>query len=247
MGLSHLFYPWGFIFQALAIVHFIRRRPDGFWLWIILIGGALGAFVYFVAEVVPDVGLLRVSFQRAGRRRRIAELDAIVKENSAIGNVEELADLCFDDRQFARARELYDKVLASPQVTSVDPYYRRSLSSLELGDASAAAADLERVVTKEPKYDFFRAAGLLAHAYALSDRPDLAERQFVSATESSTLSETYYNYATFLAARQRPADARDWAQRILNKKATMPRFAKRRERPWFRKAAALLKKLKPAG
>jgi hypothetical protein len=155
MGFSHLFYPWGFIFQALAIVHFIRRRPDGFWLWIILIGGALGAFVYFIAEVVPDFGLLRVSFQRAGRRRRIAELDAIVKENSAIGNVEELADLCFDDRQFARARELYDKVIASPQVTSVDPYYRRGLSSLELGDAAAAATDLERVVAKEPKYDFF--------------------------------------------------------------------------------------------
>jgi hypothetical protein len=244
MGFSHLFYPWGFIFQALALVHFIRRRPDGYWLWIILIGGALGAFVYFIAEVVPDFGLLRVSFQRAGRRRRIAELDAIVKENSAIGNVEELADLCFDDKQFARARDLYDKVLASPQVTSVDPYYRRGLSSLELGDAAAAATDLERVVAKEPKYDFFRAAGLLAHAYALSGRPDLAERQFVSATESSTLSETYYNYATFLAAEQRQADARDWAQRILNKKATMPRFAKRRERPWFRRAAALLKKLR---
>ena len=69
MGISHLFYPWGFILQALAIIHFIRRRPDGYWLWIILIGGALGAFIYFIAEVVPDFGLLRVSFQRAGRRR----------------------------------------------------------------------------------------------------------------------------------------------------------------------------------
>ena len=241
MGISHLFYPWGFILQALAIIHFIRRRPDGFWLWIILIGGALGAFIYFVAEVVPDFGLLRVSFQRAGRRRRIGELDAIVKENSAIGNVEELADLCFDDGQFARARELYDRVLASPQVTSVDPYYRRGLSALELGDAAAAAADLERVMAKEPKYDFHRAAGLLAHAYALAGRADLAERQFEAATASSTLSETYYNYATFLAGQNRTADAMQWAERILAKKATMPRFAKRRERPWFRKAAAFLK------
>jgi hypothetical protein len=249
MGFSHLFYPWGFIFQALAIIHFIRRRPDGFWLWIILIGGALGAFVYFVAEVVPDFGLLRVSFQRAGRRRRIAELDAIVKENSAIGNVEELADLCFDDKQFARARELYDKVLASPQVTSVDPYYKRGLAALELGDAAAAVKDIETVVSKEPKYDFHRAAGLLAHAYALSGRADLALRHFEAATAASTLSETYYNYATFLAAEQRQADAREWAQRILNKKATMPRFAQRRERPWFRKAAAFVKKMnsKPAG
>ena len=29
--------------QAVAIIHFIRRRPDMFWLWIILIGGWLGA------------------------------------------------------------------------------------------------------------------------------------------------------------------------------------------------------------
>lgn len=244
MGLSHLFYPWGFILQALALVHFIRRRPDGYWFWIILIGGALGAFVYFVAEVVPDFGLLRASFQRAGRRRRLNELDAIVKENSAIGNVEELADLCFDDGQFARARALYDKVLASPQMTSVDPYYRRGLAALQLGDPAAAIADLERVVSKEPKYDFYRATGMLAHAYGLAGRPDLADAQFRKATELSTLSETYYNYATLLVAQQRPAEAREWAQKILNKKATMPRFAKRRERPWFRKAAALVKTLK---
>ena len=39
MGLSGLFYPWGFVLQALAILHFIRRRPENYWLWIILIGG----------------------------------------------------------------------------------------------------------------------------------------------------------------------------------------------------------------
>src|SRR5712675_3331175 len=58
MGLTSLFYPWGIILQAIAVFHFVRRRPDTYWLWIILIGGGLGAFVYIVAEVVPDVGLL---------------------------------------------------------------------------------------------------------------------------------------------------------------------------------------------
>ena len=242
--LGHLFYPWGFVLQALAIVHFIRRRPEGYWLFVILIGGALGALIYFVVEVIPDFGLLRAWFQRAGRKRRLSELDAIVKENDAIGNVEELADMCLEEQQFARARELYDRVLASPQVTSVDPYYRRALAALALNDPAAAALDLEKVVAREPKYGFHRAAGLLAHAYGLAGRADLADAKFKAAAEASTLSETYYNYATFLAAQQRTAEARDWAQRILAKKATMPRFAKRQERPWFQKASALLKKLK---
>ena len=60
----------------------------------------------------------------------------------------------------------------------------------------------------------------------------------------STLSETYLNYATFLASQNRNDEARQWAQRILAKKPTMPRYLQRRERPWFRKATALLKRLR---
>ena len=59
----------------------------------------------------------------------------------------------------------------------------------------------------------------------------------------STLSETQYNYACFLAAQGRTQEARDWAQRVLSKKPTMPGYLRRRERPWFRKAASLLKQL----
>jgi glutathione S-transferase len=66
---------------------------------------------------------------------------------------------------------------------------------------------------------------------------------FEQITQTSTLSETQFNYAQFLAARGNINEARQWIQRILNKKATMPRYLKRRERPWFRRATALLKKL----
>src|SRR5437660_7866330 len=55
-------FPWNFMIQGIAIVHFIRRRPDTYWLWIILIGGGLGAIVYIFVEVLPDFGLLRQSF-----------------------------------------------------------------------------------------------------------------------------------------------------------------------------------------
>ena len=60
---------------------------------------------------------------------------------------------------------------------------------------------------------------------------------------AATLSETYYNYATFLASQGRTAEAREWAQKILAKKPTMPGYLRRRERPWFRKANGLLSRL----
>jgi Tfp pilus assembly protein PilF len=112
-----------------------------------------------------------------------------------------------------------------------------------MDDIPAALADIERVVASDPKYNFHRAIGLLAHVYARSGQPDRAEAAFKKATDISTLSETYYNYASFLVDQQRFADARAWAERLLDKKLTMPRYLRRRERPWFRGAAALLKRL----
>jgi hypothetical protein len=237
-----LFYPYGVILQALAILHFIRRRPEPFWIWIIIFGGGLGALVYIVAEMVPDLGLLRGSFQVFPRRKRIRYLEAAIVDNPSVGNFEELGDLYLEDGKYAKARECFDRAIAR-RSDAPDAFYRRALASVALGDVSAAADDLAAVVRMDPKYDYHRAAGLLAHVLAQAGRNDEAARQFAEVTQTSTLSETQYNYASFLASVGRTAEAREWAQRILAKKPTMPAYMRRRERPWFRKAATLLKKL----
>jgi hypothetical protein len=244
MGFFSLLFPWGVILQAMALVHFIRRRPDNVWLWIIVFFGPLGALVYIAMEVVPDLGLLRQSLDSFGRKKRIKRLEAVVLENPAAGNYEELADLLLDERRFARARECYDKAITSRG--DPDPIYRRGIAELELGDYAAAVADLEYVTSRDAKYDFNRAIALLAHAYARSGKAEQAEALFLQATAVSTLSETYFNYATFLASQNRIAEARDWAQRLLARKPTIPRYLQRRERPWFRKASGLLKRLPAA-
>jgi hypothetical protein len=38
-------------------------------------------------------------------------------------------------------------------------------------------------------------------------------------------------------------DVRQWAQTLVDKKRTMPRFVEHRERPWLIKGKALLKEL----
>src|ERR1700690_2983479 len=95
---------WGFALQAISIVHFIRRRPDTYWLFIILIGGWLGALVYIVAGVIPDAGLLRTPFQMFPRRPRIHELERAILDNPSAGNYEELGLLYLDNGDYARAR-----------------------------------------------------------------------------------------------------------------------------------------------
>lgn len=239
MLLFLIFSWWGLILQAVAIVHFIRRRPDWFWLFIIIFLGGWGALIYIAVEMVPDAGLLRQSFKVFPRRRRIRELESAVLDNPSAGNYEELGDLYLEEGKYARARQCLDKSIAA-RADSPDPFYRRGVAEIGLGDFPAAVKDLERVVAGDPQYDFYRAPALLAHAYANTGQPEKAEALFQQVTKISTSSETYYNYANFLLSQGRNTEARQWAQRILAKKPTMPGYLRRRERPWFRRANTFL-------
>ncbi len=244
-GLSYLFYPWGFIVQGLAILHFVRRRPENYWFYVIFFGGFLGASVYILAEVLPDLGLLRGVFQGFGRRSRIQKVETDILDNPSPANYEELGELYKDQGQFEKAREAFTNAIAA-RSDSIYTFYSRALCSLGLNDLSGAIPDLERVVTADRKFDYYRAAGLLADAYARTGQLERAGPLFAEVTQISTTPETLYNYASFLKTVNRPDEAREWAQKLQAKKRTLPRYMQRRERPWFRKGKALMKELASA-
>src|SRR6201985_3211969 len=179
---------------------------------------------------MPDAEWLLQSFKAFPRRKRIHELETMVRDNPSSGNYEELGDLYIDDGRLQPARVAVVKARAPPAVW-IDPFSRRGVCSLLLGDAPAAVPDLEWVVAKDSGYDFHRAAGLLAHAYAQTGQKAKAEGLLRQATGVSTSSETYLNFATMLAAQGRNSEAREWAQKVLDKKPNMPAYLRRRERP----------------
>jgi len=241
-ALTHLFYPWGLLLQGAAVVHFIRRRPDTYWLYIILFLGPNGALVYIFAEVVPDAPLLNQSLKGVARRRHIGALALAIRDNPSSGNYEDLGELLMEEGKLGAAREAFDQAIAK-RSTTLDTFYHRGVCAVLQGDATAALPDLEKVVEKDPNHDFHRAAGLLAHAYALAGQAEKAEPLFRRVTVVSTLSETYLNFANFLATQARNQEARQWAQKVLDKQPTMPSYLRRRERPWFRRARRILKQL----
>jgi hypothetical protein len=233
---------YGIIIVAIALTHYVKRRPDGYWLWVILLLGPLGALVYLVVEALPDLwdpGTFRVF----PRRRRIRELQIDVAENPSPGNYEELGQLYLDDGKWQKARDAFDRSITQ-RTDSADPFYRRAVAEMELGDYAAAIPDLERAIAEDPKFDFYRAQGLLAYAYGKTGQNEKAEQRFAEALLRSTLTETQYHYAEFLADQGRTAEAKEMVQRIIRKRASMPGFLKRRERPWFYKNRMLQAKLR---
>ncbi len=239
------FFSYGFILQVVAIVHFIRRRPDSYWIWIIIFFGAIGATVYIVMEMVPDLGLARQSMKGFSRRKRVKMLEAIVLENPSAGNYEELGDLPLEEKRYPRARECFDRALSS-RTDSVDPFYRRGIATFELGDYAAALSDFERVVKIDPKYDFSRARVFYARSLAKTGRTEEASATFEKLIDISTSTETLCAAAEFFAEQKQTAKAKELVERILARRVTMPAYQKRRERPWLRRASALARRLNAA-
>jgi tetratricopeptide (TPR) repeat protein len=193
----------------------------------------------------PDLGLLRGVFQGFGRRSRIQKVETDILDNSSPANYEELGELYKDQKQYEKARAAFTNAITA-RSDSIYTFYSRALCSLGLNDLAGAIPDLERVVTADRKFDYYRAAGLLADAYARTGQLERADALFAEVTQISTTPETLYNYASFLKTVNRPDEAREWVQKLQAKKRTLPRYMQRRERPWFRKGKSLLKELASA-
>jgi len=240
--LLYLLYPLGLLLEVVAIVHYFRNRPQMYWIYVIIFLGPMGAAAYLGVVAFPDFLPYLQSFQGTQYNRRIAQLEAATRDNPSIANFEELGEIYMNSGNLEKARSAFDQAIAARSSTH-ETFYRRGLCALKLGDAAAAVPDLERVVKEDPGFDFHRAAGMLALACWKAGQKERAEGLFRKAIQSSTLSETYLNYAEMLAAEGRTAEARQWAQKVLDKELTMPTYLRRRERAWFASANEMLKRL----
>ncbi|HLW73468.1 MAG TPA: hypothetical protein VKT74_00205, partial [Gammaproteobacteria bacterium] len=146
--LSYLFYPWSLILQVLAILHFIRRRPASYWLYIIIFLGPLGALIYLIMEALPELGIVGHTMSGFPRRKRISELEGAVSDNPSAGNFEEMGDLYLEEGNFPMAKAAFDKAIAA-RSTTPDCFYHRAVCSIQLGDFAAAVPDLEFVLGKD--------------------------------------------------------------------------------------------------
>jgi hypothetical protein len=240
--LSFLIYPWGLVVQGIALWHFVKRRPENYWLFIIIFGGVLGAGVYMIVEVIPDLGLLRGAFQGFGKRSQIQALEARILDNPSVGNLEELAELYFEQKNYRKALEALNRAIAL-RSDSTHSFYLRAKSSLAMGKYADAIPDLEYVVAKDPKFDYHRATGLLGDAYAKKGDLEKGGKYFEPAVQYSTTPETLYNYANYLKLAGRNEEALEWLRKLVMQKKTLPTYMSRAARPWFAKGKALQREL----
>lgn len=224
------------------LVHFFRTRPEYYWFFVILFLGPLGAVVYFLVEVVPGLHWKLPAIQRFERKRRRAWLERVVAENPSQEAMRELAEICATEGQHDKAIELFSRAIRlDPQ----DPasLYGRGSSYLKTSEYPKAAADFQRAIEVEPSYRFHAGYLALAETYEAMGQDDRARQTYETVLGRTTLSPAYYHYGRLLAKKGEAGEARKMMEEILAKQTTLPRYLRRQERPWFRKAKEFLKTL----
>ncbi len=212
-----------------------------FWIWVILFH-RIGALVYIVVEVIPDAGLLREFVSSLSAAAADSGTGAHHPRQSFGGKLRRTGAAVSRRRQLRAGAGKFrqgDFVADRPRRSVLPAGSCGGRTGRFRGGCAGPGARRH----SDPDYDFHRAKGLLAWAYAQTGQAEKADAMFREATRISTISETYYHYALFLQSQGRAAEAREWSQKILDKKPTMPGYLRRRERPWFRKASALLGRL----
>lgn len=236
----HDYWSLSLVFQLLMLVHFFRRRPEWYWFFVILLLDVLGAAIYFIVEVVPDLRIKPPVIRRFERKRRQRWLEGITVDSPSQEALTELAEIYATEGKHAEAINLFSRALQLDPEDS-ESLYGRGCSYLEINHIESAIGDLERVVQKDPSYGFYDAHLSLADAYEIAERTDEALKSYEAILGRTTVSRAYFNYGRLLAQRGKQEKAREMMQEILAKKTTLPRYLRRQERPWFRRAKAFLK------
>ena len=224
------------------IVHFIRNRPEGYWFWVIVFLGPIGAVVYFFVEVLPGFNWKMPVFERWERARRREWLEKLVSESPSQEALCELAWIRAKDGDHDRAIELYGQALRrDPE--DIESLYGRGLSAMETEDYASAVTDLTALAKAEPGYKQQEGNLALAEAHEGLDEPDKAAQVYRSILKRAQVSQAYFCLGRLLANQGEIGQAREMMQEIIMKQAGLPRYLRRRERLWFWRARRFLKML----
>src|ERR1700674_2565655 len=91
---------FGLVLMVMALIHYARRQPSFYWLYLIIFMVPIGALIYLAVEWLPEL-FAPGAFGFSERGRRLREVEANVRQNPSAGNYEELGLLRLDKGDWA--------------------------------------------------------------------------------------------------------------------------------------------------
>jgi hypothetical protein len=232
--------------QIILIVHVIKTGRPYWWIWLIFFFPLVGAAVYVLVEVVPDVGRLSVpdllwKFKSPGQK--IALLQEVIEESDTFNNRTDLAAEYFRQKKYEQAAATWKDCLRGPHQDDV-------YALLDLAECYFVMSQYASIRPLLDRMDLSQAINLENRKMLIEARTcealgpkDRASELYRFLIDGYPGEEPRYRYAMLLIQEDNRKEARELLQGILKKyRQAGPRWRKD-QRTWYRLAKKGLKTL----
>jgi hypothetical protein len=234
--------------QAFCLFHMVRSGRPYWWAWIIVLGAFLGAFVYFVTQVLPDlrhdpaarraVRHVQRAIDPERERKRIA---AQLEVADTVDNRLKLAAECLVLGDLLNAEELYLSCLKGVHATDPDILLGVAKAQFGRGDAAAAKKTLDTLIASNPGFNSYDGHLLYARSLEALGDDTGALHEYETLAASFPGEEGRARYGLLLKRMNRPTDAQQVFKQILARIKVAPKYYQRAQREWIELAREQLR------
>ena len=229
-------------------VHALRTGRPLWWLAVILFFPLLGALIYFLVEILPELRASRAIRGFGGDIVKSvvpnAELHRRAEELAVCGSVQNklaLALECASRGHFDEAIKLYESAREGPFAEAPDLLLGLARVRFHNGEPQAARLLLEQIAAAHPDYYPQDVAILKARAADAAGDPETALRELAAMLDRSVGLEARFRYGEILARTGKTQQARSELKNVVTH-ARKFRIGPT-ERPWARRSRQLLASL----
>jgi len=228
------------IIQIAFVIHVVRTGREVFWIYIIIFVPAIGCLVYFITQVLPEIGQNR-TLRRASNtlikaidpQRELRKRKEELKFSDTLDNRFRLANECMEANLTEDAVSLYESCLKGSH--EGDPHIMLKLAQayFQGGNSDKTKLTLEELIKLNP--DFKSADGHLLYARSLEELGllDDAIKEYGILAQSYPGEEARVRYGILLKKQGKTEKAKAVFDEILLRAKRAPKYYRRKEKEWI--------------
>lgn len=239
------------VLQFVCLVHMVRSGRPYWWAWIIVLGMGLGAAVYIVTQILPDLGndprarrAARGAIKKLDPTRDLRKLRDELSRAETVQNKMNLGAEFLALGEAKEAEEIFAQCLTGLNAHAPDLLLALAQAQFAQGKARETHETLTRLIQLNPEFRSNDGHLLFARALEALGRADEALNEYAALEESYPGEEARVRYARLLITEHRIDEAKSVLEKVRTRVRVAPKYYQKAQREWSDEAGSILQALR---
>ena len=238
------------ILQIACAIHVVKTQREIYWIYIIMFIPGIGIGIYFVTQILPELGQSRGVHQAKNSlikaidpQRELRNKKQQLELANTLENKLKLADECLEAGMYDDAIGLYQKCLTGVGEGDADTMVKLASAYFHNKQYEKCMATLDETIKLNPNYKSTDGHLLYARCLEKLEKKDEALAEYEVVSENYPGEEGRIRYAQLLLQMNQADKAKEVFNEVIKRSRLAPKFYQRKEKKWIKIAQSQLAKL----